>query len=146
MKLNPDCIRDLMLFFEEKTYVTIKNDGRANFAHFHALCPALVQELNPINKYSIEEVLYHVVQLSESGYIVTDFNFDAKKEDAYFRLSKIYYVTPKGHEFIASIKEEKRWSETLKVLKPIGGISLSIIESISSGITSAAIASITGQG
>lgn len=145
MKLNPDCIRDLMLFFEEKTYVMIKNDGRSDFANFHVLCPALVQKLSPINKYSIEEVLYHTIQLSESGYIVTDFTFDPKREDAYFQLARIYYVTPKGHEFIASIKEDQRWEKTLKILKPLGVVSLSIIEAIASGITSAAISNITSQ-
>jgi len=143
MKLNPDCIRDLMMFLEEKTWVTIKNDGRANFSYFHVLCPALIQELEPVNKYSLEEVLYHMIQLSESGYISTDFTFDPSKDDGAFRLARVYYITPKGHELIASIRSDKVWKNVKTILAPLGSISLAVIEAVASGVTSGLIGKAT---
>ena len=145
MKLNPDCIRDLMMFLEEKTWVTVKDDGRSKFSYFHVLCPALIQELDPVNKYSLEEVLYHIIQLSESGYISTDFTFNPSRDDGAFRLARVYYITPKGHELIASIEEDKRWNKIKKILAPLGSVSLAVIESVASGVTSAIIEKSTGQ-
>lgn len=145
MKLNPDCIRDLMIFFEEKTWVEIKNDGRSNFAHFHVLCPALIQEIEPLNKYSLEEILYHAIQLSESHYIVSDFSFQTAHEDGRFQLSRVYYITPKGHELIASIRSDKSWKKVKTILAPLGSVSLAVIEAVASGVTSALIGKTTGQ-
>lgn len=145
MKLNPDCIRDLMIFFEEKTWVEIKNDGRSNFAHFHVLCPALMQEIEPLSKYGLEEILYHAIQFSENHYIVSDFLFQTNHEDGRFQLSRVYYITPKGHELIATIKSDKSWKKIKKILAPLGGVSLSVIEAIASGVSSAIIEKATAQ-
>lgn len=139
MKLNPDCIRDLMLFFEDKTWVTIADNGHYKSAHFHVLYPALVQELDPINKYRLEDVLYHILQLSESGYISTDFSFQPGDEEGYFRLARVYYITPKGHEFIATIRAENSWHRIKQIMKPLGSVSLAVIESIASDVTTALI-------
>lgn len=144
MKLNPDCIRDLMMFLEEKTWVTIKDDGRSKFSYFRVLCPALIQELEPVNKYSIEEVLYHTIQLSESGYISTDFTFNPTRADGAFRLTRIYYITPKGHELISSIRSDNAWKKVKTILAPLGSVSLAVIEAVASGVTSALIGKATG--
>lgn len=146
MKLDPDCVRELMLFFEERTSVDIRYDNGHKISCFHALAPVLISKMEPLTSYSFETILYHIVQLSESGYIVTDFNLPSDNNIGYFKLSRIYYITPKGHELIASIKEDGRWGKIKKILNPIGGVSLAIIESVSSGVTSAMIQKITNQG
>lgn len=136
VKLNPDCVRDLLLFLEENTYIV--NAGEKG-GRFHALCPEQMQKISPLNQYGLDIILYHLIQLSESGYIVTNFNFVPKDEYSDFTLSDIYYITPKGHEFSASMQEMKNWDGAKKILRSIGNVSLSIIESVSSGIASAAI-------
>ena len=142
MKLNPNCIRDLMLFFEEKTYVMNSNGSGGRF---HSISPELFCKMEPLNKYGMDEILYHIIQLSESGYIVTDFNFNLEAPASCFNLSSIHYITPKGHEFIASIKEDTRWGKIQKVLGPLGAVSLSVIEAVASGVTGATINHLLGQ-
>lgn len=139
MKLNPDCIRDLMLFCEENTYVVIKNQNKHEVATFHALCPEVMGKLQPLSQYTREELFYHLVQLSESGYLMTDFSFHPSNDDNWFALSSVYYITPRGHEFIAKIKENGTWAKIKTALKPFGSISLSIIEAVSKGFADAAI-------
>lgn len=136
MKLNPDCVRDLMLFLEDKTYVTQAGEAGGKF---HAVCPSAAKDIHPINQYSMEEILYHTIQLSESGYIVTDFKFNPQGEYSDFALSRVFYLTPKGHEFSASMNEQKHWEKTKKILTSIGNVSLAVIEAVSSGVASAAI-------
>lgn len=144
MKLNPDCVRDLMMFLEEKTWVTIKDSGRYKASYFHVLCPALMQELEPVNKYSLEEVLYHLIQLSESGYISTDFAFDPSRDDGAFHLAHVYYITPKGHELIASIRSDKAWKKIKTILAPLGSVSLAVIDAVASGVVGAMMGKSTG--
>jgi len=142
MKLNPDCIRDLMIALEENTFVMSFSNG---VGRFHAIKLCVIRDFESLDKYSVEEIVYHLIQLSENGYIVTDFFHDPNDEFEQFKLSHITFVTPKGHEFIASIKESGRWEKTLKILKPLGVISLSIIESVASGVTDAAINHLSRQ-
>lgn len=89
--------------------------------------------------------MYHAIQLSENHYIVSDFLFQTNHEDGRFQLSRVYYITPKGHELIATIKSDKSWKKIKKILAPLGGVSLSVIEAIASGVSSAIIEKATAQ-
>lgn len=143
MKLNPDCARDLMLFLEDKTCVMQAGEKGGKF---HAICPSAAKDISPLNQYSMEEILYHVIQLSEGGYIVTNFKFNPLDEHSEFSLSEIYYITPKGHEFVASIGEKKSWEKAKKILGSVGNVSLAVIEAVSSGVAGAAIDHLLSQG
>lgn len=143
MKLNPDCVRDLMLFFEDKTFVIQAGESGGRF---HAIAPSLVKDIQPLTRYSLEEILYHIIQLSESEYIVTDFKFNPHGEYSDFSLSSVFYLTPKGHEFSTSLNENRHWEKTKKILNSIGNVSLSVIEAVSSGVAGAAIDRLLSQG
>lgn len=138
MKLNPDCLRDIMLLVEDRISVetAIENpNGLRKFSYVSI--PCLVRLLP--DSYSKEEIIYHVVQLSESGYLKTDFSFAASEMFGYFYLNTIYHITPKGHDFIANIGGKESWAKTSAVLKSLKSISLSVIETVAKGITSAIV-------
>ena len=99
----------------------------------------------PLNKYDAGSLIYHIIQLSESGYLATDFRFDPVENFRHNELPSIYYVTPKGHEFIATISEKAQWEKTSKILRSFGSVSLAVIETISKGIASAAIEQIIAR-
>lgn len=139
MELNPNCIRDLMLFCESHTRITVKGDLDNFTASYHVLYPELMKDIEPLNNYDAGELIYHIIQLSESGYIATDFEFNPVDDSNRALVSRIYYVTPKGHEFIAKIKEKKSWDKTFKILGALGGVSLSMIEAVAQGVTSAVV-------
>lgn len=139
MKLNPDCIRDIMLFCEKNTYIKVYGAGNSLSASYHTLYANLMCTLPPLNSYDAGELIYHIIQLIESGYLASDFRFDPLENFRHGDTPKIYYVTPKGHEFIASIEEKKNWAKTKKVLGAIGSVSLSVIETISKGVATAVI-------
>ena len=138
MKLNPDCLRDIMLTIEPVICVEPeKENGRflRKFSCVHV--SSLAYKLS--DTYSKEEAVYHIVQLSESGYILTDFSFNDVGPLGYFRMNSIYHITPKGHDFIAATKEQSRWSAVSSVLKSFGAVSLTVIETVAKGVASAAI-------
>lgn len=145
MKLDPDCVRDLMLFCEEHTYIKTEEIGRYTVARYHVLYVDSMRLTPSLNKYDVGSLIYHIIQLSESGYLATDFRFDPVENFRHNELPAIYYVTPKGHEFIATISEKAQWEKTSKILRSFGSVSLAVIETISKGIASAAIEQIIAR-
>lgn len=135
MKLNPDCIRDLLLFCEKNTYINTDESNGLIDASYHVLYVESMCKCPPLDKYNSGELIYHIIQLSESGYIATDFNFDPQTNFIRGNLPRIYYVTPKGHEFIATISSKDSWAKTSGILKAVKAVSLSIIETVAKGVT-----------
>ena len=69
MKFNPDCIRDVMLTLEEELTISEETD---NMFRFQAMSPnrlALLVESR--NGRTREDVVYSLLQLIESRYVVT---------------------------------------------------------------------------
>jgi len=133
MKLNPECIRDLMLILEDITGLSNVNP----YAFRTIDCHSLMSRNDLSSKYTENEVAYTLIQLSESGYINMPFQIERGNV---LKLGNISYVTPKGHEFIAKITDEQRWQTKIKpTLNTLGNISLSVIEAVSSGFFNAFI-------
>lgn len=139
MEINPDCVRDLMLFFEKHTTVIVHESGPIMSTSFRKIRANDICKFSGFQKYSSACIIYHIVQLSESEYIASNFALDPAHGGGKFETPCIYYITPKGHELVASIKDNVRWGGVSKVLKKLGGVSLSVIEAISKGATSAFI-------
>lgn len=129
MKLNPDCVRDLLIYLEENLGVTVHGFSSVSrldvFKDFR-------------EKYSYAELLYSLIQLHESGYIITDYKPDFERST--FCLQYVFFITPKGHDLLASIYSKEDWKQKVSpILKSIGSISLSVIESVSKGVTEACL-------
>lgn len=140
MKLNPDCIRDLMLRLEK-----ITGTYQENPYQFREINASSLMHLGEINeKYQYNEVVYTLIQLAESGYISMSFICD--KDRLCVKMGNVLYVTPKGHEFIASMSNEIVWKNHVSpVLKAFGAVSLSIVESVAAGATSAFLESLKSK-
>ena len=107
MKLNINCIRDILLTIEEN-------------CDFET--PWEYQEDSPDSKflsnYNHEEIVYHIKQAEKSDLIDGVDYFESG--------SNIYIsdLTPKGHEFLANIRNDTVWK---KVLSKASNASLPII-------------------
>ena len=121
MKLNPDCIRDILLECEECC------DGRA-ITIFRGGEPLIHNG----NTYSFEELYYHLRQCDMNGY------FSKTGEDM-SRNFRVYDLTPKAHEFLADIRSENIWNKTKSAAKEIGVSSLHGLSSIAAQIITAII-------
>ena len=113
MKLNPDCIRDILFVVEE--YSTYSNDVSED---------KLYEKLVP--KYSQEEILYHVRQCEHSGLFL--------KVQHYFGGFSIQDLSPYGHQFINDIRQDTNWNRTKDIAKNVGSFSLDVLKDISSQV------------
>lgn len=121
MKLNPECIRDVLLEIEnEASFDSVFNyDGD--------------EPQQQLAKYSPNEVMYHIRQASLSGLIT--------EPDYYYSdySCSIGDLTPKGHEFINNIRQDTNWNKTKEVAKSVGTTSLRALVDISTGVISTLI-------
>lgn len=120
MKLNPDCVRDVLLYVEENT------DLRKHVTITSNLSDKLLE------KYSYEELSYHVRQCELSGY------FERTTHDLAGNCS-ISYLSPAGHQFLANIRSDSIWNDVKEVSKKVGSNSLQAISQIASAVITAII-------
>jgi hypothetical protein len=120
MKLNPDCIRDILFTIEEQS----------DFCTSMLYSPSNNHEkfLN-LKKYTSNEVLYHMKQCEYSGLIiVSNWLLDPGVV--------IDDLTPKGHEFLANIRTDTNWNKTKEVAQKVGSDSLNILTQIAAKVIS----------
>jgi hypothetical protein len=116
MKLNPDCIRDILLTVEETTTYS---------KLFEFDEDDIKQER--LKTYNGEEILYHLRQCKAD-----DFFLDCK-----FTLDGICLIndlSPKAHRFLADIRSDTIWNKTKEKAKSIGSYSLDVLVKIASGV------------
>lgn len=116
MRLNPDCIRDLLIAIEDKSTFT------SCFTY------SVAANISTLNEYSHEEVLYHANQANMSGFIIGFQPYDAGN---YFTVSDL---TPKGHEFLANIRSDTNWNKVKEISRKVGSSSLNALSQIASNV------------
>ena len=114
MKLNPDCVRDILLAVEEGCDI-----GRGV-----SIPGPNYSRLQPYNE---SEVLYHVRQCDLSGFL-----YQAKTD--LLGMYTIRDLTPAGHEFLANIRKDTIWSGVKDVAGKVGATSLNAIVQIASNV------------
>lgn len=125
LKLNPDCVRDILLTIEELS---------APFQTVAVPDPSQAR----LSPYAKEEVQYHVLQCEAANLICGVKPFSKGR-------FLVRDLTPKGHEFLANIREQSVWNKTKEAAASIGSFSLSALAQIASGIIQSVIAAkITG--
>ena len=119
MRLNPDCVRGILLFVEDNT----------DFKHTVSIS---YREITPgLENYSLDEILYHVRQCFDSGLLER-----ARGTTASMTIKDL---TPSGHAFIANIRENSNWNQTKEIAKKVGTSSLDMFQQIASNVISTLI-------
>lgn len=121
MKLNPDCIRDILLTVESATTldqpISIYPDALPEF----------------LSIYSSDEVMYHIKQCELSGL------FGDKVTWCLGGNCLIRFLSPAGHQFLADIRSDNNWAKTKEIAKNVGSESLSAIKDIATGVIASLI-------
>ena len=122
MKLNPDCIRDILVSVEEMDYNSTYT----------------IQKLHEkLSAYSIEQLNYHCVQMIDAGLINAQSAHSVRCNIP--QVSKIFDLTYSGHQFLAEIRSDTIWSRTKDVAKGVGSESLRSLKDIAVSIVTLAV-------
>ncbi len=115
MKLNPDCIRDILFTVESQTGF---------------MKPTSALEIIEVLKYDKDEVLYHINQCELYGFFTNVRHYINGDEDD----TLIMDLTPKAHEFIQNIRSDNVWNKTKKVAGTVGSFSIGVLGQIASDV------------
>ena len=121
MKLNPDCIRDLLLDVEAKS--TFDNVVIYNEENEEPL----------FDKYGVDTVFYHIRQADYAGFFIGEVSYT-------FDLSAIIIdLSPEAHEFLANIRQDTNWNKTKSIASKVGSFSLNVLKDSSVEVISKVI-------
>ncbi|MBR0583994.1 DUF2513 domain-containing protein [Bacillus altitudinis MN12] len=112
MRLNHDCIRDLLLGLEE------------NLNYNQSMKRGKFISMSNLSEYDKNESIYTLKKMVEAGYIQATFpnNIDFVIED----------ITYSGHQFLDNIRDPEIWSKTKVAASKVAGVSLSVIGELAS--------------
>lgn len=128
MKLNYNCIRDLLLVLEE---ALLLNEN----LQFNSLDLDDLVSIEKLKQYGKSTIAYSILNLEEAGFI--DAHIACADDGiAYISVSNITYC---GHEFLATIRPKSVWDKLLSYAKPIGTLSIPIIHQIAAELITSSI-------
>lgn len=134
MRLNPDCVRDVLIYLEDHL---IMFDDEYRICRNDIEWRELVEDEDLNNQYLIDDIRYAVIQLAEAGFIngkpcaggqnrgITGFN--------------ILDITWAGHELLANLRGEELWTATKSVADKLGTCSIKALSVIASAVVTAKI-------
>ncbi|MDB8552878.1 DUF2513 domain-containing protein [Turicibacter sanguinis] len=114
MRLNPDCIRDILLYVEENV------DAKKFAVSFTSLVDSLTS-------YDENTLHYHVNQIKKAN-LVDNVTYGGNMP------VHIYDLSPKGHEFLENIRSDNMWNHTKSVAETVGSFSLNALTTIATGV------------
>ena len=118
MRLDPDCIRDILLCIESKT------DAEKDSLELDEL-------INSLTSYDENKLIYHLKQLSTSNFL-----------DICFSGDEIEYISDlsfEGHQFLSNIRSNPNWNKIKNIAKTVGSFSINSLNQIAINVISQAI-------
>lgn len=132
MKLNPDCIRAVLLEIEKEWCFEKDESGNIIMGSMDmsALCKSLPN-------YTEEDIFYTLYNLEQAGYVDLEIMWAGGQVMMFCIINCMTY---EGHEFLEKIRDTKHWAAVKSGMSAVRNYSLDAINAIASGITGAAIA------
>ena len=115
MKLNPDCMRDILLQIEQLPY------GERVYPD---------QLYTSLPNYSHEEIDYSILKMDEAGFINATIEHYLSGNISI----EIHDISYNGHQFLDTVRSNKVWNVTKKVATDIGSTSVHAITKIATSV------------
>ncbi|MFS7394007.1 DUF2513 domain-containing protein [Carnobacterium maltaromaticum] len=122
MKLNHDCVREVMLAIEDIDIAEIPF-GTDNYY--------LYEDRKLVEKYSKEDILYSLIQLTDAQYIDGSVEGYGDGETG-VTFSK---TTWKGHEYLDTVRDPKVWKQTKAATSKLASVSIDIVTQVATNVS-----------
>lgn len=110
MKLNNDCIRDILIFIEENTTNEVLSISSDDI-------------ISALDGYTSSEIYYHIRQIDKYNYVDDVEYYDDEPQI-------ICDLSPAGRTFVNNIRSNTVWDSTKNIISKLGSASLPIVSSI----------------
>lgn len=116
MKLNPDCVRDILLKVEEIPDVH----------HHWTFDTQNIPKIFP--QYTTDEVMYHLRQCELSGFFINT------SHNITYENFTVLDLSPSGHQFLNNVRENSIWNGVKGVAAKVGVSSLDALMQIATNV------------
>jgi len=137
MKLNMDCIREILLWIEENQKMDCGDDNSLN-GNVRGIWSRAIPKFNG---YADDDILYSIKQMVDGRLLDASIHKD-NNISKYF----IKDITPAGHEFLENIRSDNNWNKTKSVASEVGSFALSVLTKIASSVIAEGIKKTMGLG
>ena len=127
MKLNPDCIRDTLLYLEEKITINFQQNSFNSVSRKQLIEEMMLRH----TQYDADEIWYAIYNLKQAGYIEGRFIDVCTSKMVNCEIENI---TWEGHQFLDSVRPDSIWCAVKTKANQIGGISISGLNLIASSV------------
>lgn len=133
MRLNLDCVRQILLIVEENTglrkycFFIDSSLNESQTAIGDSLIPAPDYQHSLLKKFDNDELIYHINYCAEAGLLSIDTSYGLYQ-------IVIKDLTPKGHDFLENIRDNKVWSGVKSIASKVGATTLDSVIQISSNV------------
>ena len=136
MKLNHDCIRDVMIYIENNCIY--EDDSRGNRSIHSRVFYEIIHDEKLSSRYTEDEIRYVVAQLYFEDMVIATMT----PETLNFRQFDVDSLSFKGHEFLDNIKDDTIWKKTKKFVEErLNSASLAIIGNVAGKLALEALTS-----
>lgn len=135
MKLNPDCVRDVLLYLEDNlTYI---HENIFSIEHNSIDISVLAEVLHNQKNYNVDDVIYSVEKLLEVKFIIP--KTELRGNDNNILCCPIADISWNGHQFLNTIRPKSVWDATKKGASKLGLMSIHALSTIAMKVTDAVI-------
>lgn len=125
MKLDIDCVRDILLDLESKNYYFLDTDG--SLTHW----PVFLEDLHEdLPSYDLPQIYYTLKMLDDGGYIEYS---DSWANNVNISCS-VVSLTYQGHQFLETVRPANVWAKLKIALKAVGSFSLPLVQDVGADI------------
>lgn len=135
MKLNPDCIRDVLLYLEDN--LTYNHERQDSIEHNSINMSTIAADLHDQKGYEIDDVNYSIEKLLEVKYIVPQTELRGHNKSILY--CPIADISWNGHQFLNTIRPKSVWDATKKGASKLGIMSIHALSTIAMKIADAVI-------
>lgn len=116
MRLNPDCMRDILLVAEDQVPLNSSL--------------SMGSLLSSLPNYSKDELTYTCLKLNEGNLL----NISKMNSDNAISVACISDITYEGHQFLENIRNQSTWETVKQKLSLLGSSSVPVIMSVASQV------------
>ena len=124
MTLDPECVRDVMIYLEDHLVLCRDEDGIDNTRTYqflevstHQLC----EDTELVDRYGEDNIVYTVLQLWRNQMILLEEDLNPGEE---FYHLHVIDITWQGHEFLGNVRSDTVWKQVSTVAKKAGVFSV----------------------
>ena len=108
MKLNYNCIRDILFYVENNTTFEKNAINIENLTEYFK------------DKYEVDTIYYHIQKIAQTNLVDSVTWSDDEPED-------IFSLSWEGHQYLDSIRDDSIWESVSEKIKPLKSVPLQMI-------------------